>query len=72
MKLRTDRLEIIPLNGQQLKLITEDIIQFEQELNCQYCGEKMEGIILQIFRGQIEALKKIVKIIYGTHSGFLN
>lgn len=58
MILETDRLEIIPLNGHQLKLITEDIIQFEKEVNCQYCGEEMEGIILQIFKGQIEVVQR--------------
>lgn len=57
MILETDRLQIIPLNGPQLKLITEDIIQFENELNCQYCGEEMDGEILQIFKGQIEVIE---------------
>jgi ribosomal-protein-alanine N-acetyltransferase len=58
MILETDRLEIIPLNGHQLKLLTEDMNQFEQEMNCQYCGEEMEGMILEFFKGQIEAVQK--------------
>lgn len=58
MKLETDRLEIIPLNYNQLKLLTEDVDQFERELNCQYCGEEMEGIILDIFKGQVEIVEK--------------
>ena len=57
MKLETERLEIIPLTGQQLKLLTEDIIQFEQELNCQYCGEEMEGFILRLFKKQIKVVE---------------
>ena len=57
MKLKTERLELIPLNAYQLKLLTEDIIQFEKEIQCQYCGEEIEGGILKIFRGQIEVIK---------------
>lgn len=58
MKLETDRLEIIPLNADQLRLVTDNMIQFEQSMDCQYCGEAMEGIILRIFKGQIEAVLK--------------
>lgn len=56
--LLTDRLEIIPLNAHELELITDDVKQFEKELNCEYRGEEMEGIILKIFKGQIDAVKK--------------
>lgn len=58
MKLETNRLDIIPLSAHQLKLLTEDIERFEQELKCQYCGEDMEGFILQLFKGQIEVVQK--------------
>jgi len=58
MKLVTERLEIIPIDYNQLKLLTENVLQFERELNCKYCGEKMEGIILNIFKAQIELVRK--------------
>ena len=53
MKLETNRLEIVPLNSHELKLITENINEFEKELNCKYCGEEMDWIILKIFKSQI-------------------
>lgn len=58
MKLETNRLEIVALDEYYLKLITEDISRFEKELNCEYCGEEMKGIILQIFKNQIEVVKQ--------------
>lgn len=58
MKLETERLEIIPLNYNQLNLLTENVIQFERELNCKYCGEEMEGIIADIFKAQIQLVQK--------------
>lgn len=58
MNLETNRLTIILLSAQQLKLLTNDTAQFEEELNCKYCGEKLEGILLEIFKGQAEIVEK--------------
>lgn len=40
MKIETDRLEIIPLNEDQLKLLIEDVDGFEQELDCHIVVKK--------------------------------
>lgn len=36
MVIDTKRLEIVPLNPDQLRLWVEDISMLEKELNCQY------------------------------------
>lgn len=50
----TDRLHLIPLTADQLKLWIEDISALEKELNCTYCAEPIEGIFLDIIKGQFK------------------
>jgi ribosomal-protein-alanine N-acetyltransferase len=50
--IETDRLYLIPLTANQLKLWIEDIPSLEKELNCTYCAEPMNGIFLDIVKGQ--------------------
>ena len=50
--IETDRLYLIPLTAKQLKLWIEDIHTLEKELNCTYRAEPMEGIFLDIVKGQ--------------------
>lgn len=66
MTLETERLILIPLKGDQLKLLTENIAKFEKELNCEYYGEEMEGEILEIFEGQVEIVKNNNNYIWHT------
>ena len=51
--IQTERLELIPLTAQQLKLLVEDMPALEQELNCHYQAEPMEGFFLEIVKGQL-------------------
>lgn len=51
--LKTERLELIPLTARQLKLWLEDVITLEDELNCKYRAEFLEGFFLDIVRGQL-------------------
>jgi len=54
MRLETERLEIIPLNLEQLKLWVSDMDAFEKELNCTYKGQPLVGFILNHVLEQIE------------------
>lgn len=56
--LYTERLELLPLNAGQLKLLVEDIAALEVELNCHYVAEPMEGIFLEIVKGQLAITQK--------------
>lgn len=58
MTIETDRLYLTPLTAQQLKLWVGDILSLEKELNCHYCAEPMEGIFLDIVKGQLEITAK--------------
>lgn len=58
MTLKTDRLYLIALTDKQLKLWIEDCSALEKELNCNYCAEPLEGVFLDIVKGQYEAVKK--------------
>jgi RimJ/RimL family protein N-acetyltransferase len=51
--LETERLYIIPLTARQLKLWLDDIKALENELDCKYCGEPLEGHFHDILRGQL-------------------
>lgn len=57
MKIETKKLELIPLTSDQLKLWCYDIKSLEKELNCIYKAEPMEGIFLEIVKGQYEITK---------------
>lgn len=54
MIIETDRLYLIPLTSQQLRLWVEDIPSLEDELNCIYRAEPMKGLFIDIVKGQIE------------------
>lgn len=54
MSIQTERLELIPLNARQLRLWVEDIHALEEELNCSYQAEPMEGFFLEIVKGQLK------------------
>lgn len=58
MLIQTERLELIPLTLNQLKLWIEDIYQLEKELDCSYMAESMEGFFLQIVKGQYEITQR--------------
>ncbi|MPN27820.1 hypothetical protein SDC9_175254 [bioreactor metagenome] len=51
--IQTERLELIPMTARQLKLLVEDLPALEQELNCHYQAEPMEGFFLDIVKGQL-------------------
>jgi len=52
--LQTERLELVALTPDQLKLWIENLPALEKELNCSYRAEPMEGFFLEIVRGQYE------------------
>lgn len=45
MRIKTERLELLPLTPNQLKLWIENISELERELDCTYKAEPMEGIL---------------------------
>lgn len=52
----TERLQIVPLTAQRLKLLAEDIQGLEKELDCRYRAEPIEGILLDIIKHQVETV----------------
>jgi len=52
--IETERLNIVPLATSQLRLWAEDIPALEDDLNCSYHAEPMEGAFLEIVRNQRE------------------
>ena len=58
MKIDTERLELVALLPQQLKLLTTNIEKLEEELDAKYKAEPMEGFFLDIVKGQVEATEK--------------
>ena len=58
MKIETERLELIVLSLQQLKLWTNDIAKLEKELGARYKAELMEGFFLDIVKGQVVETEK--------------
>lgn len=58
MIIETERLELIPLTPQQLKLWIDDIQTLEKELNCSYQAEPMSGLFLEIVKSQLEQTEK--------------
>lgn len=69
MIIQTERMELIPLTPNQLKLWIEDITALEKELACSYKAEPMEGFFLEIVKGQYEITRKDPKN-YLWHSFF--
>ena len=57
MIIETERLELVLLSIEQLRLWIEDIQAFEKELNCIYRGEPLEGFILEMLKKQYEIAK---------------
>lgn len=50
----TERLELLPLTGRQMRLWAGDLPALERELGCAYAGEPLEGFFLDIVRAQAE------------------
>ena len=57
MTIQTQRLELVLLTTHQLKLWFEDIAALENELNCTYKAEPLEGVFLDIVKNQYEVTK---------------
>jgi hypothetical protein len=58
MTIETDRLHLAPLTARQLRRWAEDIPSLERELNCRYRAEPMEGVFLDIVKGQLDIVEK--------------
>lgn len=58
MTIETDRLYLVPLIARQLRLWIEDVRTLEKELDCRYGGEPMEGVFLDIVKGQLGITEK--------------
>ncbi|WP_434284462.1 GNAT family N-acetyltransferase [Clostridium botulinum] len=58
MIIQTERLDLIPLTPNQLKLWIEDIPELEKELDCSYKAEPMKGFFIEIVKGQYEITRK--------------
>ena len=54
MNLETKRLELLPLLPDQLRLWAEDIPALERTLACIFRAVPMEGLFLEIVKGQLE------------------
>lgn len=58
VKIETERLEIIPLEANELRLWLEDINLLEKNLNCCYKAEPIEEIFKEIIKGQLLITEK--------------
>ena len=58
MRIETERLNIIALTPEQLKLWKYNIRELEKELLCSYKAEPMEGLFREIVCGQVEKAQK--------------
>lgn len=54
MQLETERLYLVLLSANQLALWVNDLAALEKELNCSYQAEPMQGVFLEIVKGQID------------------
>ena len=52
--IETERLHLVPLTAAQMRLWTEDIPALEACMDCRYEAEPIEGVFLDIIRGQAE------------------
>ena len=53
MNIITERLEIVALTSMQLDMWCHDIAKFENEFNCTYEGQPIEGFLKNIIKSQI-------------------
>ena len=67
MELQTERLLVIALDMEQLRLLLEDIKEFEKKLNVKYYGEPIEGDILDFAKSQYQKILNS-KGIYKWHT----
>ena len=58
MMIETERLQLIPLTPDQLRLWVTDMAELESELGVVYDAEPMEGIFLKIVEGQCGITEK--------------
>jgi ribosomal-protein-alanine N-acetyltransferase len=56
--IETNRLELIPLTPNVLKLCVENIAGLEKEMNCSYQGEPLEGYLLAIVKSQLDLVQR--------------
>lgn len=52
MIIETNRLQLVPLTPGNINLWISDIKKLEEELNCKYIAEPMEGFFKEIVKGQ--------------------
>lgn len=67
--LRAERIEIIPLSAEQLRLWVNDIQSLEKQLDCHYEGEPVMGSLLISSKDKQLQLRTIPKITNITHYG---
>jgi RimJ/RimL family protein N-acetyltransferase len=56
--IETNRLELIPLPPNALKLCVENLAELEKEMNCSYQGEPLEGYLLAIIKSQLDLVQR--------------
>ena len=61
--LETERLELVPLRAELLRMWTEDIPGLEKRLGCSYKAEPMEGMFLHIVEEQLKIVQQIAGIL---------
>lgn len=69
--IETERLELIPLHHEYLRLWVENISELEKKLVCFYKAEPIEGLFLDIVKGQLEKTVKDSKHYYWHNFWFL-
>ncbi|WMJ23191.1 GNAT family N-acetyltransferase [Paludicola sp. MB14-C6] len=58
MTLETERLEIVPLSLEKLKLLRDNLKFLEKKLNCVYKGEAIKGFIFEYLEQQIKTISE--------------
>lgn len=69
--IETERLELIPLRHEYLRLWVENISELEKKLVCFNKAEPIEGLFLDIVKGQLEKTVKDSKHYYWHSFWFL-
>lgn len=58
MTINTDRLDLIPLKAEHLRLLIENLSSFETQFNCKYQAEPLKDFFLEIIRSQLLITEK--------------
>lgn len=69
MKLESERLLLLPLRPEELRLLCFDLPELERRLNISYQSEPVEGVFSEIIRNQLEICERRPESYLWTASG---